>query len=172
MRDAVKAPLVLTLICGSVCGLLTVGNALTKDKIAAAEDAVFQSSLKDAFGDGNYRAMDLKLNGINQVIRDEQNRTIFDITSTGYEKDSQHLLIGLDSSGAVCGICAVSMTDSPTQAAKVQENAFLSQFYGQDAPSEMYDAVSGATKSSGGVHAAVSLALQTYQEHKEEITHE
>lgn len=172
MTETIKAPLALTLICTAVCGLLALGNALTKDKIAAAEAATLQASLTAAFGEGQYTPLDAHFEGVNQVIRDAQGRCIFDITATGYEKDSQHLLIGIDAEGAVCGIAVVSISDSPTQSKKVQETAFLEQFQGQTEPTTTYDAISGATKSSSGIHMAVNLALDTYQTNQEVITHE
>lgn len=162
MTDAVKAPIVLTLICSAVCGLLALGNNLTADKIAASEQEALQSALTDAFGNAEYTALTQTYEGINQVIADDQNRTIFDITSTGYEKNGQHLLIGIDNSGAVCGISVVSISDSPTQSKKVQEDSFLSQFLGQNQSDAPFDAVAGATKSSEGIHKAVQLALDTY----------
>ena len=169
MPDAIKAPLVLTLICAAVCGALAFANDLTADTIAAAEAERLQESLTDAFGESDYTPLTAQYEGVNQVIRDTHGHIIFDITSTGYEKDGQHLLIGLDSAGKVTGVCVVSIEDSPTQAGKVQQDSFLSQFTGWTAPHSAYDAVSGATKSSSGIRNAVSLALETYLNNKEAI---
>jgi len=169
MPDAVKAPLVLTLICAFVCGALAFANDLTADTIAAAEEERLQQSLTEAFGESDYTPLEQNFEGINQVITDAAGRIIFDVTSTGYEKDGQHLLIGLDSGGSVSGVCIVSIEDSPTQADKVQQDAFLSQFIGRNTPGSEYDAVSGATKSSSGIRNAVDLALRTYIEHEEAI---
>lgn len=163
MNDTIKAPLILTLICGTVCGLLALGNHLTVDKIAASEQEALQSALTEAFGDAEYTAVQQQYDGINQVILDNQNRMIFDMTATGYEKNGQHLLVGIDSCGAVCGVSVVSIADSPTQSKKVQEDSFLSQFMGQTDSHASFDAVTGATKSSEGIHSAVKLALDTYQ---------
>lgn len=171
MNDTLKAPIVLTLISGTVCGLLAVGNEITKDKIAQTEEKAFQQSLISAFGESSYTPLSYTYDGVNQVISDESGRLIFDVTSTGYEKDGQRLLIGLDADGSVCGISVVAIADSPTQAAKVQEESFLSQFLGLKQKVDIIDAVSGATRSSEGIHKAVSLVLDTYQAHKEELVH-
>ena len=169
MPDAIKAPLVLTLICAAVSAALVFANDLTSGAIADAEKTKLQESLRDSFGEADYLVSDLKIEGINQVICDKTGRIIFDITSTGYEKDSQHLLIGLDDTGAVSKICIVSIEDSPTQSAKVQDDSYLSQFIGRKEPETQFDAVSGATKSSEGIHSGVNRALQAYLDNKEAL---
>lgn len=171
MNDAIKAPIVLTLICSAVCGLLALGNHLTKDKITAAESQAIQDSLANAFGEAEYTTLDLQFDGVNQLFSNPDGTTIFDITTSGYEKNSQHLLIGINENCEVSAISFVSISDSPTQSKKVQETAFLSQFIGQSEANETYDAIAGATKSSDGVHTAVTRALDIYCNHKEEILH-
>lgn len=171
MRDFVKGPLVLTLISAGMCGLLALANDLTAEKIAETEAKALQESLTAAFGEDTYTPLSVQYNGVNQIIADTRDRLIFDITSSGYETDGQHLLIGIDPDGRVCGITVVAIADSPTQAAKVQEECFLSQFIGQSQPDFTYDAVSGATKSSEGIHNAVKVALEAYLTHKEAMEH-
>lgn len=171
MRDSVKGPLVLTLISAGMCGLLAFANDLTAEKIAETEAKALQESLTAAFGEDTYTPLDAQYSGVNQIIADTRDRLIFDITSSGYETDGQHLLVGIDADGCVCGITVVAIADSPTQAAKVQEESFLAQFMGQSQPDFTYDAVSGATKSSEGIRSAVALALETYITHKEAMEH-
>ncbi len=170
MREGIKAPLVLTVISAAVCGMLAFANALTADKIEQAEQAALQESLTQAFGEAEYETLPQQYEGIRQVIQDADGRLIFDVISSGYETDGQHLLIGIDPEGAVCGVCVVSIADSPTQAAKVQEDTFLSQFLGRQEATDAYDAVAGATKSSQGIQNAVNLVLETYRIHKEAMT--
>lgn len=170
MNDAIKAPLALTLICAGVCGALAFANDMTAGTIAATEAAALQENLTSAFGEAYYIALGQSYAGVEQVIKDTDGRVIFDIISTGYNTDGQHLLVGLDTEGKVCGIRIVSISDSPTQAQKVGQDSFLSQFTGWDAPDTAYSAVSGATKSSEGVRRAVALALETYQANREAIT--
>lgn len=169
MPEAIKAPLVLTVICAIISAALAFANSATKDTIAQAEEDRLRESLTEAFGEGEYNALAIEIDGVNQVIKDEKGRVIFDITSSGYEKDGQRLLIGLDENGAVSGVKVVSIEDSPTQAAKVQEESFLSQFEGRAEPQDSYDAISGATKSSGGIQSGVNLALAAYAENREAI---
>ena len=169
MREAIKAPIVLTVICASVCALLAFANDLTDEKIDAAAQQQLQDTLSSTFGEAEYTTLSQSFDGINQVIRDTENRVIFDITSSGYTKDGQHLLIGIGADGAVCGVTVVSISDSPSQAKSVQADTFLSQFIGLTEPTPTYDAIAGATKSSDGIHAAVQLALETYTANKEAL---
>lgn len=172
MPDAIKAPLILTLICAGVCGTLAWGNEMTKEKINAAENAALQETLISEFGNGTYSVLPNNFDGIQQIFTDDNGRLFFDVISSGYIKNGQRLLIGLDSQGEICGISVVSIADSPTQAKKVQDSAFLSQFIGKDEPNTEFDAISGATKSSQGIHAAVTLVLDTYQQNKEALTND
>lgn len=166
MNDCIKGPVVLTLICSTVCAALAGAHMLTADRIRESESRQLQEALTEAFGAGDYQVLDQTFDGVNQIISDSSGLLIFDMTSSGYEKNSQHLLIGI-SDGAVSGIRVVSITDSPSQAAAVSDESFLSQFTGQTAPDEPYEAVSGATKSSDGIRRAVSNALQIYREDME-----
>lgn len=166
MNDSIKGPLALTLICSAVCALLAGANNLTADRIRETENNRLQQALSEAFGDGKYEALSGKYEGVSQVISDGNGRLIFDIISNGYEKGSQHLLIGI-AENAVTKVYPVSITDSPTQAAAVSEASFLNQFAGWTDPDSEYDAVSGATRSSEGIRQAVARALRTYSENGE-----
>lgn len=171
MNNAIKGPFVLTIICGIVCSALAAANLMTKDRIQNAENEALQQALRTSFGDGEYRKLDEQHNGINQVILGQNGLMIYDITSSGYEKNSQHLLVGI-SDGYVTKVHIISISDSPSQAAAVTEPAFLDQFTGQSDPDAEYDTVSGATKSSSGIGNAVSLALNAYLENREQNENE
>lgn len=166
MNNAVKSTVALTAICAAVCTALAFVNMLTKDRISQTENNALQQSLRTSFGDGDYIKLDEQHEGINQVILDRNGQLIYDITSSGYEKNSQHLLIGI-ADGAVTKVQIVSILDSPTQAAAVSDSQFLEQFRGQTDPDAAFDAVSGATKSSAGIRNAVSAALKAYYENRE-----
>jgi len=103
------------------------------------------------------------------VIRDDKNRVIFDITVDGYAKDGLQLLIGIDESGAVCGISIVSIGETPGLGTKVQGDAFLEQFNGINSAAFTVDTITGATYSSNGMKKAVETVMKTYLENKEAI---
>ncbi len=169
MREKIVPPLVLMLICICVSGLLVLANAATKDKIRAAQEEKLKQSLVDVFGEADYQTLEQTYEGVTQVIRDDKNRVIFDITVDGYAKDGLQLLIGIDESGAVCGISIVSIGETPGLGTKVQGDAFLEQFNGINSSEFTVDTITGATYSSNGMKKAVETVMKTYLENKEAI---
>ncbi len=169
MREKIVPPLVLMLICICVSGLLVLANAATKDKIRAAQEEKLKQSLVDVFGEADYQTLEQTYEGVTQVIRDDKNRVIFDITVDGYAKDGLQLLIGIDESGAVCGISIVSIGETPGLGTKVQGDAFLEQFNGINSAEFTVDTITGATYSSNGMKKAVETVMKTYLENKEAI---
>lgn len=169
MREKLIPPLVLTLICICVSGLLVLANAATKDKIAAAQKEKLDKSLVELFGEGEYTTLDQTYEGVTQVIRDDKNRVIFDITVDGYSKGGLQLLIGVDDAGAIAGVSIVSIGETPGLGTKVQNDDFLKQFNGVTSADFAFDAITGATYSSNGMKKAVTIAMDTYTNHKEEI---
>ena len=169
MREKIVPPLVLLLICICVSGLLVLANAATKDKIRAAQEEKLKQSLVDVFGEADYQTLEQTYEGVTQVIRDDKNCVIFDITVDGYAKDGLQLLIGIDESGAVCGISIVSIGETPGLGTKVQGDAFLEQFNGINSAAFTVDTITGATYSSNGMKKAVETVMKTYLENKEAI---
>lgn len=169
MRERILPPLVLMLICICVSGLLVLANAATKDKIQAAQEEKLNQSLVDVFGEADYKSLDQTYEGVTQVIRDDKNRVIFDITVDGYAKDGLQLLIGIDENGAVCGISIVSIAETPGLGTKVEDDSFLGQFDGINSAEFTIDTITGATYSSNGMKKAVEIAMKTYLENKEAI---
>ena len=53
-KKMILPPIVLAVVCALCCGLLAVANAVTKDKIAAAEAASIQESLQQLPNAGNF----------------------------------------------------------------------------------------------------------------------
>lgn len=189
MKEKIMPPLVLMLISTIVCTLLVAANAATKDKIIEAQKDKFNKSLSDTFGAANYTSIDLNfeethneigdddytpvdlsLDGIDSITRDEKGRIIFEITADGYAKDGLHLLIGFNEQGTIEGISFLSIGETPGLGTKVKDDkSFIEQF--KDVSSTDYDfsVITGATYSSNAMKSAVDLALSTYNEHKEEI---
>lgn len=173
MKEKIMPPLVLMLISVIVCALLVAANAATKDKIAHAEEEKFNKSLSDTFGEADYTTLNLSYDGIDSVTRDEKGRVIFEITADGYAKGGLHLLIGIDENGAEMGISFLSIGETPGLGTKVQsEKSFTEQFFGITDSDYEFKAITGATFSSKGMKSAVDLAINTYNEHKEEILNE
>lgn len=170
MKEKIMPPLVLMLISVIVCALLVAANAATKDKIVQAQEDKFNKSLSDTFGDADYSSVDIDIEGIDSVTRDQNGRIIFEVTADGYAKGGLHLLIGFDSEGAIEGISFLSIGETPGLGTKVQEDAsFIEQFKGVSSADYDFSTITGATYSSKGMKSAVDLALNAYTEHKEVI---
>ena len=170
MKEKIMPPLVLMLISAIVCALLVAANAATKDKIVQAQEEKFSKSISDTFGKADYTTVDLSIDGIDSVTKDENGRIIFEITADGYAKGGFHLLIGFDNQGAVEGISFLSIDETPGLGTKVQDDkSFTEQFKGVSSADYDFSVITGATYSSNGMKSAVDQALKAYNEHKEEI---
>ena len=158
MREKIMPPLVLTLICVIISGLLVLANAATKDKIAQAQQDKLNTSLEALFGEGQYTPLeDLHYDGVTQVIRSAKNEVIFEITVDGYSTDGLQLLIGIDPEGKLAGISFVSIGETPGLGTKVQDDSFLRQFMGISSSDFTMTPVTGATYSSNGMKHAVTI---------------
>ncbi len=163
-------PLVLSVVCIAVSGLLAFANQLTAPRIAKAQEEKLSKSLVEVFGEADYKTLDKSFENVNQVITDENNRAVFDITVDGYSKDGIEALIGIDSEGKVCGIGIVSLKETTGIGTRIQANDYIEKFIGLDNDDFPDDTIiSGATYSSKGMRNAVSIAVSTYSQNKEVI---
>lgn len=163
-------PLVLSVVCIAVSGLLAFANQLTAPRIAKAQEEKLSKSLVEVFGEADYKTLDKSFENVNQVITDENNRSVFDITVDGYSKDGIEALIGIDSEGKVCGIGIVSLKETTGIGTRIQANDYIEKFIGLDNDDFPDDTIiSGATYSSKGMRNAVSIAVSTYSQNKEVI---
>lgn len=163
-------PLVLSVVCIAVSGLLAFANQLTAPRIAKAQEEKLSKSLVEVFGEADYKTLDKSFENVNQVITDENNRAVFDITVDGYSKDGIEALIGIDSEGKVCGIGIVSLKETTGIGTRIQANDYIEKFIGLDNNDFPDDTIiSGATYSSKGMRNAVSIAVSTYSQNKEVI---
>ena len=94
-----------------------------------------------------------------------------EIKQDGYSKGGLHLLIGINSEGAVEGIYFLEIGETPGVGTKVQEKSFLDKLKGfnTDTDENSIDNITSATYSSKGMKAACKKAVKLYSEHKEEI---
>lgn len=175
MRENIKPPVVLAVICAIVCSLLIVAyNATYVDTTGVITDKL-QECLDNIFGNGTYEMARnddgslLLYDGITAVMYDSDGNTAFEIAADGYSKGGLDIIVGFDADGNVKGIEFVSIGETPGLGTKVQEKSFLEQFFGKNSSDFEIQAVTGATYSSKGMKNAVSLAIDTYNSHKEEI---
>ena len=174
MKDKIMPPLVLTIICIVVSGLLVLAyNATYVDNTGVLTDDM-KKGCEEIFGKGDYEIMldgegDSKTpvtfdtEGVNSIITDKDNgRCVIEITEDGYSKGGLHLLIGIK---------FLSIGETPGLGTKVQDDSFLSKLkgFGVDTDENSIDNVTAATYSSKGMKSACKKAVKLFDEHKEEI---
>lgn len=175
MPEKIKAPLVLTLICAIICGLLAIAyNATYVDNTGVITDAL-NKGLTEIFGEGEYEMLKnedgtvLTYDGVTSVIVDKNGNTAFEIVSNGYSKGGLRVLVGVTDEG-VKGISFINIAETPGLGTKVKSEAsFVQQFIGVSDESFDFKPIMGATKSSNGMKKAVETAVKTYNEHKAEF---
>ena len=119
VRKMLLPPLVLMLICVICCGILAVANAVTEDKIAAAEADAIQSSLQQLPDAGNFTeiaeftAADHDRATATALYQDEKGQMAVLVTADGYNKGGLQVIVGVDAQGAVTGVTFVSVTETP-----------------------------------------------------------
>lgn len=169
--EYVKPPLVLLVICMLMTAILVFAYELTYVDTTGVITDKLRAGLDQQLSDSSACVMltDFEAEGITSVIVDkEQNYCAFELTVDGYAKDGLHVLIGVKDD-AVSGISILTIGETPGLGTRVQDESFLSGFYGVTQPDFSVDAISGATYSSNGIKNAVALAIETYNERKGEI---
>ena len=155
-----KLVAVLTLICTCVALLLAVVNSITADKIAENAANEQQKAILAIFPEGDETTEYINEAGDTAYIVYRDGAPIgycVNSAGSGFGGDV-NVMVGMDLTGAVCGLKIVSMSETPGIGTKVQSDSFLSQFVGQSGSAEA-DIISGATFSSRAVSEAVDKAL-------------
>ena len=183
IKEYILPPLVLTVICAAVCGLLvTAHDATYVDNTGIITDKL-RSGCEDIFGAGEYEMLIEETDGsrlpvtfgekgVDSVIIDRAaGRCLIEYTGDGYKKDGLHILVGFGEEGAVSGISFISIGETPGLGTKVQEDSFTGQFVGfrPGDSTDGIDGVTAATYSSKGMKAAVETCAAVYGSHKEAI---
>lgn len=167
IKQYLMPPIVLAAICSVIAFLLALANDVTEERIAKVRAEKTQNTLTQAFGEGEYTQTEFANDNVEQTYVKSDGTVIFEIISSGYNKDSIDLLIGVNESG-ICGIGVVSLTETAGVGTQVGELSFLEQFFGADSQQiEDVDAISGATYSSNGVKLACTQALSAFEEYSE-----
>lgn len=175
-------PIVLACVCAVCCALLAVVNSITKDKIAAAENAAVQESLSGLPNAGafeeieNFISPEMEKVKVTGLYKDELIQTAVLVTADGYNKGGIQAVIGIDKDGVVTGISFVSVTETPGLGTKVQTNPELLADSLVDLKDgsevDSCDGITGATFSSKGLKNAVKCALKAFELNKEAILNE
>ncbi|MBQ2581208.1 MAG: FMN-binding protein [Ruminococcus sp.] len=183
MKSKVMPPLVLTLICIIVCGLLVIAHdAAIKDNTGVLTDEM-KKGCTGIFGEGEYEMLTKKTDKgtepvtfgdkhLNSVIVDKQNKNcLMEITCDGYAKDGLHLLIGIGDDGKIKGMHFLSIGETPGLGAKVAQKEYTDNYTGLSVEDDIenVDNLTAATYSSKGLKKACEQAINLYTVHKGEI---
>lgn len=182
MKNSIMPPLVLTIICVVVSGLLALAYNKTYVDTTGVMTDELQAGCEDIFGSGDYKIMldpdaeektpvTFDTEGVVSVITDGRDKCIVEIKQDGYSKGGLHLLVGINSEGAAEGIYFLEIGETPGVGTKVQEKSFLDKLIGFNTETDenSIDNITSATYSSKGMKAACKKAVKLYSEHKEEI---
>ena len=173
---------VITLVSGLLLGAV---YGITKEPIAAAQEAAKKESWQAVFPEASlddFKAAELDYDLMTQVVADlgvvatvDEVCTVGDlgyvVTTTskeGYGGDIQ-ITVGITTDGTVNGVSILSLSETAGLGMKATEPAFYEQYQGKQTEKfyvakdggegEAIDALSGATITSRAVTGAVNVAL-------------
>ena len=182
MKNIIMPPLVLTIICVVISGLLALAyNKTYVDTTGVMTDELL-AGCEEIFGEGDYEILldpdaeektpvTFDTEGVLSVITDGGDKCLVEIVEDGYEQEGLHLLIGINSDGAVEGIYFLEISETPGLGTKVQDASFIDKLIGFDTETDesSIDNVTSATYSSEGMKSACRKAVTLYSENKEAI---
>lgn len=176
-----KPTIVLTCITTIVAILLTVTHTFTYVDTSGIITDKLMNACVETMGEGDFRIVTdwqaegykiAKPDNIEKMIKKSDGTVAFEIITNGYAKGGLDMLVAMNGDGSVKAISVVSLSETPGLGTKVQDSGFLAQFENKStqltvvkrAPSSDAEiqAVTGATRSSNGVTAAVNIALEVY----------
>lgn len=175
-KSVVAPALILCAICIVVTGLLGVTNALTKDKIVAAQAKAEENSRLVVLSDAE--SFDSGESGDYYIGKkgDETVGYVFVTESSGYGGKVK-VMTGIGSDGNIKGIVILSNSETPGLGANCTKESFTDQYKqaageisvvkNQTAGEGQVEAITGATITTRAVTNAVNLAVEKYNQVKE-----
>lgn len=160
---------VLLLITAIVAGLLAVVNQFTEKKIEENE----QKQISDSIGalyEGSIEKQTLDLScgeavvGAYRVYSDGAEAGVcFHVETNGYG-GVIGMMVGFDTSGAVCGVNILQISETAGLGSRVNDAGYLAQYKGSAEAKNIgqIDVLTGATVSSKAVMNGVNSAIEAY----------
>lgn len=180
IKNLLAPPVVLGAICLVTTLLLSVGNAVTKDKIAQIAQQKYDEGCATVLSADTYEQVtnipeniQVSDNVTSAVIaKDSEGNTLgacVEMSLKGY-KEGLNILVGVDTNRAVTGVYLMSHQETPGLGANAAKPQFLSQFVGKTAGVEVLvgggqadnaiDAITGATVTSRAITNGVNKAIE------------
>ena len=155
--------IVLTAICLVFGFLLSYVNSITSPIISAAEAEAAELAKKEVLPDGDsfVEITDVELpEAIDQAFAAENGAGhVYFATGNGYGGAMQ-IIVGIDADGIVTGTQVLSHSETAGLGARVAEEAWNSQFPGQDSSLSGVSIISGSTISSNCFIELVQAAFE------------
>lgn len=168
---------ILLIICACVAAALAAVNAITKDRIAMAQQEKTKAAIAQVL-EGEAQKMDLPDNMDLGIVRSayvSEYGFAVEVAPNGFDGEIL-MMVGVDMDGKVTGISIISQTETAglgaeSAADSAKGNAFRDQFIGLttgeilvDKDGGTIDSITGATITSRavaqGVQAAVDFVLK------------
>lgn len=166
-KSSLVAPIVvLTIIAFAIAAILAFVNDLTAPIIQAQEEAAAQAALLEVMPDGtdftDVTGVELPENVVKIQQAGNGAGYVFTTYGKGFGGNIQ-LMIGIDMDGAITGTKVLTHGESAGISDPVvgDNSEYQQQLPGVTDPSAI-EAVSGATKSSNGMLAAIETAFAAY----------
>lgn len=166
-KSSLVAPIVvLTVIAFAIAAILAFVNDLTAPIIKAQEEAAAQAALLEVMPEGSdftdVTGMELPENVVKIQQAGNGAGYVFTTYGKGFGGNIQ-LMIGIDMDGAITGTKVLTHGESAGISDPVvgDNSEYQQQLPGVTDPGEI-EAVSGATKSSNGMLAAIETAFAAY----------
>lgn len=176
--DKIKPTLVLMIITTIMASMLIVANTqLAVDPNQLTDD--LREKCVELMGEGEYTVVvDWLEAGYNierpkavtKLIVKDDGQIALQVVASGYEKNGLDMLFAMNDDGSIKAIAMMTNNETPGLGTKVNREEFLGLFVGKSEEvsigkgADQIDAVTGATRSSKGVAAAVNTAITVFKE--------
>ena len=171
-KDVVRAFVTLTIVCVVLALVLSGVNAMTVDTIEQKQIQIADESRRELLpqADTFEVTTDGLPEGVVEVARAQNGAGyVIQTTAKGYGGDIV-MMTAFDQEGKIVACKVLSSSETPGLGKRVEEDAFLSQFKGYDAPVEVGKEITKVTSASISSRAAtscVNLAIEAYAAVKE-----
>lgn len=175
-ESMVMPPLVLTMICLVVTGILVLTYQFTLPYIAEAKVIAADRSRSEVFTAADQfelYATDFS-NGVSEVYLASANGEVVGLVITSASRGFDGpvtVMSGYDLDGSLVGVKITDHSETPGLGTKVAAADYLAQYQGKNhADYAEVDAISGATVTSTALKGALELAFTAYESVMEEVS--
>lgn len=164
--EYLKPVIVLLAVCIAAGLALSGVNAMTKDTIAANEEAARTANYFAALPEADSFTAAAASNGADVQIADNGAGVVVAASGRGYGGDVT-AYVAFSNDGTILNTIINSSTETPGMGSKVSGQEFTDNFTGSSAKIfefDEIDAVTGATISSKAALSAVNKAVEAFEE--------